>query len=102
MLGSQQRRTIRTLWDTPERATSLAIGGVLLLLGLAHAYFILVDERLPQDMGLYFQEVPDLHLAWWGKAPSSVIVDTLLSSGGWLQVLISGFLAIVGRSGEAF
>jgi hypothetical protein len=93
---------IQKLWSTPERRTSLGFGLILALVGGAHTHFILVDQRLPQDMGLYFQELPELYRAWWGKAPTTVIWDTLLSSGGWLQVLISGVLAVVGRGGEAF
>ncbi len=72
------------------------------LVAVAHTHFILTDGRLPQDMGLYFQELPALHRAWWGKAPSELITATLVESGGWTQVLLSGFLAMVGRSGTAF
>jgi hypothetical protein len=53
-------------------------------------------------MGLYFQDLPQLYRAWWGQAPSALIAETLVVSGGWLQVLISGFLAVVGRGGPAF
>ena len=75
---------------------------IITLISGAHIHFIAVDGRLPQDMGLYFQDLPQLHRAWWGKAPKAVIFDVLMTSGGWLQVLISGVLAVVGRSGAAF
>ena len=85
-----------------DRWTSLGFIAIPALIAWAHLHFIVVDGRLPQDMGLYYQDLPELYLAWWGKTSKSMIWDVALSSGGWLQVLVSGFLAVVGRSGEAF
>jgi hypothetical protein len=92
----------RLIASTQSGRTSQAWWLTIALISGAHIHFIVVDGRLPQDMGLYFQDLPQLHRAWWGKAPRAEIFDVLITSGGWLQVLISGVLAVVGRSGAAF
>lgn len=102
MLNAVRLSRVRPLLSTDEGRTLLAWWSTIVLVSGAHLHFILVDGRLPQDMGLYFQDLPQLYRAWWGQAPSALIAETLVVSGGWLQVLISGFLAVVGRSGPAF
>ncbi|MCK6503110.1 hypothetical protein L6R53_06900 [Myxococcota bacterium] len=69
-----------------------------------HVDWILRDARLPRDLGLFYQRVPQVW-AWLvgeGGEADATLRPLLSHSGGWYEALLAGWLALVGRSPATF
>jgi hypothetical protein len=64
-----------------------------------HAAWILADERLPQDRGLYYHDLPAFFSALRGGA---FPFAALLEPGAWYNLLLAALFAVFGRSVELF
>jgi hypothetical protein len=79
--------------------TIAAVGVVV----AGHVGFLILDPRLPRDLGLYYSRIPHLydamgHLGGGLRAAASAVTDV----GGGYQVLLAGYLRLVGRGATAF
>ncbi|MCB9765882.1 MAG: hypothetical protein H6739_39275 [Alphaproteobacteria bacterium] len=82
-----------------DRAADRLTLAVILGVGLSHLCFILLDQRLPRDLGLYYKELPALFEALQaGRLP----MEAMTRPGGWLNLLTAVTLFVAGRSGEVF
>ena len=78
----------------PTAATGAAIAAVV----LAHIRFVLLDVRLPRDLGLYYKSMPDLYVALGSGPPLHAAWEAMLTSGGWYNLLLSVVFRVFGRS----
>lgn len=68
--------------------------GVAALVGLDHALFAALDDRVPPDLGLFFDDVPRLFDHWDPAVLSSV--------GGWYRSLLVAWFHLFGPGAGAF
>lgn len=65
-----------------------------------HIGWILVDGRMPQDLGLYYTNMRSI---FWGLAGQGDFPwSDVFAVGGWYNLLIAAVLRGAGRSAEAF
>ena len=79
--------------------TALAVAVVI----AGHVAFLVLDPRLPRDLGLYYARIPALwdamgHPLEGLRAGLAALTDV----GGGYQVLLAAYLRLVGRSATAF
>lgn len=69
-----------------------------------HARFILVDTRVPRDLGLYYGGVPHAYDLLMGRTPGTADEwwHTIAQSTGWYHVVLAGLLALFGRNQDVF
>jgi hypothetical protein len=98
---------------SPSRPASEALPGSLSglgpallaagVVGTAHAWYVVLDQRLPRDPGLYYRQLP---AAWEAtSAPFSHLADLghiLASSSGWYNLLLASGMHVIGRGPMAF
>ena len=70
----------------------------------AHIRFILVDTRVPRDLGLYYGGVPHAYDLLLGRTPGALSEwwQTIGQSSGWYHLLLAAVLAIFGRGQDTF
>lgn len=80
--------------------TNIVIAATL----IAHARFILVDTRIPRDLGLYYEGVPHAYDLLNGRTPGTAAewLHTLGMSTGWYHVFLGGLLTVLGRNQDSF
>ena len=66
-----------------------------------HIDFALRDQRLPRDLGLFYQRVPLLWAALHGTGRAGAW-KLLGGTGGWYELALAGWLSLTGRSAQAF
>ena len=82
------------LWDISALAVVIAVV-------IAHVSFLLADERIPQDPGLYYRALPELHAAW-SSGDVATLARGLTESSGWYNAMVGLTMAIFGVSTLAF
>ena len=85
-----------TAWD----ALTVALGA--LVVG-AHAAWIAVDERIPRDLGNFYEAVPRLAGQDLPQTqPWRPFLQEAAQTGGWLNVLHAGLQRVAGPSADLF
>lgn len=82
------------LWDIAALAVVIAVV-------IAHVSFLLADERIPQDPGLYYRALPELHAAWLA-GDAATLARGVMESSGWYNAMVGLTMAIFGVSTLAF
>ncbi len=73
---------------------------VVLAVAVAHVRFVVLDTRIPPDMGLYFRSLPDTFAALSALSTWPQALGTALEPGGWYVLLLAVMLRIFGRLPE--
>lgn len=70
----------------------------------AHVRFILVDTRVPRDLGLYYGGVPHAYDLLMGRTPGTLDEwwHTIGQSTGWYHLVLGAVLAVFGRNQDTF
>lgn len=86
---------------SPVRALTL---GVVALAVHAHARFIVADDRVPGDLGMYYTGVPHAFDLVMGRSPGTFgeWFHTVSQPTGWYHLLLAGLLATLGRNQDVF
>jgi len=65
-----------------------------------HLDYLLRDQRLPRDLGLFYLRVPAMWAALHGQAGADWPQPG--GAGAWYELFLAGWLSLVGRSPQAF
>ncbi|MCB9777275.1 MAG: hypothetical protein H6742_01760 [Alphaproteobacteria bacterium] len=90
--------------SSPWPLRVLAAAGLLVPAGL-HVDYVLHDARLPRDLGLFYERLPQVHAALaGGEGPTleQALRPLLHRTGGWYELFLALWLRVFGLSVEAF
>lgn len=78
--------------------------GLIVLTVHAHARFIISDDRVPGDLGMYYSGVPHAFDLVMGRTPGTLDewAHTVFQPTGWYHLLLARIMAVLGRGQDTF